>query len=529
MRPDERDRDIGNDQTLFRRSILQLGAGVGVLSAISVTSVSAQSDDVTADITASPSDPAPDEDIEFTAADSTPSDEIVAYEWDFDDGSTASGEVVTHSYDESGEYEVELTVETEDDETDSTTTDITVELDSELTADISTFPEDPELDDEISFNATGSTPSDEIIAYEWDFDDGSTASGDLVFHSYDESGEYEIELTVETDGETDSTTAEITVGLDSDLTADISISPEDPLLHEEIEFSAEDSTPSDEIVAYEWEFDDGSNDSGEVVSHSYDESGEYEVELTIETETEIETDTATVDVSAESARDLVADITATPDDPDPGDDIEFSAEDSTPSDRIVAYEWEFGDGSTASGEVVSHSYDESGEYEVELTVETETAIETMTTDISVGVVSDLTADITTFPDEQIPGETIEFSAEDSTPSDEIVSYEWDFGDGGTDTGDIVLYSYSDSGEYDAELTVKTDTATDTATTTVVVEPEPEPESEPTPDPEPEPEPDPDSEPEPTEIEVPGFGIGSSIAALGAAGYAIKRRLDPDQK
>lgn len=35
---------------------------------------------------------------------------------------------------------------------------------------------------------------------------------------------------------------------------------------------------------------------------------------------------------------------------------------------IVAYEWSFGDGKTESGEVVTHSYEKAGDYQVQLKV-----------------------------------------------------------------------------------------------------------------------------------------------------------------
>ncbi|MEY7852193.1 PKD domain-containing protein [Natrarchaeobius sp. A-rgal3] len=52
--------------------------------------------------------------------------------------------------------------------------------------------------------------------------------------------------------------------------------------------------------------------------------------------------------------------------PAPGDDVEFDA--SVSEGRIDAYEWDLGDGTEASGEVVVHSYTDEGEYEVELIV-----------------------------------------------------------------------------------------------------------------------------------------------------------------
>ncbi|WP_207890193.1 PKD domain-containing protein [Natrarchaeobius chitinivorans] len=52
------------------------------------------------------------------------------------------------------------------------------------------------------------------------------------------------------------------------------------------------------------------------------------------------------------------------DSPAPGEDVEFDA--STAEGEIDSYEWDLGDGTELEGEIVTHSYDDDGEYEVEL-------------------------------------------------------------------------------------------------------------------------------------------------------------------
>jgi len=68
-----------------------------------------------------------DEEITFDASDSSDNLEITSYEWDFDDGSTANGETVTHKFDEKGTYEVTLTVTDEAGNEDTDTVTVTVE------------------------------------------------------------------------------------------------------------------------------------------------------------------------------------------------------------------------------------------------------------------------------------------------------------------------------------------------------------------------------------------------------------------
>lgn len=54
-----------------------------------------------------------------------------------------------------------------------------------------------------------------------------------------------------------------------------------------------------------------------------------------------------------------------------------------------------------------------------------------------------------------PGETVRFDAAASTDAnDEILSFEWDFGDGGTDDGQTASHAYAAAGEYEVVLTAR---------------------------------------------------------------------------
>ncbi|MFC4405509.1 glycosyl hydrolase family 18 protein [Haloarchaeobius iranensis] len=63
---------------------------------------------------------------------------------------------------------------------------------------------------------------------------------------------------------------------------------------------------------------------------------------------------------------------------DPGTEVDFDASGSEGS--ISSYEWSFGDGGTATGEVVSHTFATAGEYTVELTVTNDSGTSDTATD-----------------------------------------------------------------------------------------------------------------------------------------------------
>ena len=96
-----------------------------------------------ADFTWSPERPLEDQEVVFDADRS--SGDIKEYRWDFDDGSTGRGESVTHEFDSSGFYRVNLEVEDEDGRTDDRTRVVQVRAEDQ---DLETYELDVEVLDE---------------------------------------------------------------------------------------------------------------------------------------------------------------------------------------------------------------------------------------------------------------------------------------------------------------------------------------------------------------------------------------------
>jgi subtilisin family serine protease len=122
---------------------------------------------------------------------------------------------------------------------------------------------------------------------------------------------------------------------------------------------------------------------------------------------------------------------------------------------ITSWEWNLGDGNTASGEVVTHTYGAGGAYQVTLTVtDTLGGTDSDTKLVAVGAVLPPVANFTHscslffffFMNCNFDGSS------SSSPSGEIVSWHWNFGDGGTGSGQTVSYLYV-LGVYNVTLTV----------------------------------------------------------------------------
>lgn len=78
-----------------------------------------------------------------------------------------------------------------------------------VSAVLNQLPENVVVGEQIRFDAGQSEGL--IGTYEWEFGDGKTATGQTVWHTYDEPGEYTVELQVTGPDDVDSTTATITV------------------------------------------------------------------------------------------------------------------------------------------------------------------------------------------------------------------------------------------------------------------------------------------------------------------------------
>ncbi len=173
-----------------------------------------EEDDMEADFTFTPEVIEVGENIQFTDESSSTNGTIVEWSWDFGDGETSTEQHPTHVYDEAGDYVVKLNVIDDNELSDVTTEEITVE-DQIITgpeAEFSFSPTDPEEDEEVQFTEESIEGDSEIVERSWEFGDGETSTEQHPTHVYDEAGDYTVELNVIDDNDlSDVITEEITV------------------------------------------------------------------------------------------------------------------------------------------------------------------------------------------------------------------------------------------------------------------------------------------------------------------------------
>ncbi|MGE5198045.1 MAG: PKD domain-containing protein [Rhodospirillaceae bacterium] len=190
----------------------------GQSASISKNVAVAATDVPKADFVISPTAPQVGEKVFFNGGTSTAATgrTIVQYDWDFGTGVQASGMLTSNTYTVAGSYTVVLTVT--DDAGMKGTTAKTVSIGTGGLKPTFTFsPTAPNNGDFVYFSASGSTSTNPITSYAWNFGDGGTASGVSPSHVFVCTGAtsdvtFVVRLTLQdSTGGTASTTSNVTV------------------------------------------------------------------------------------------------------------------------------------------------------------------------------------------------------------------------------------------------------------------------------------------------------------------------------
>jgi len=397
------------------------------------------------------------EEIDCDAFETTDTDDnLEDYDWNFGDGTSDSGESVSHTYDDPGTYYVDLTVTDTEGASDSASQQVTIEPEPNEppTAEINCERREYTVGEQIDCTSDGSAdPDGSLSEYAW------RVNGDIVYSSnldksFDAAGEYPVTLVVtDDDGLSDSDSMTLSISEPSPPNADISCEPQTVLSDERVSCTASGSTDADgDITNIEWEFGGEASGSGMSKSHSFSSPGEYTVYLEVVDATGL-SDTArtTVHVERPNQKPTVGfDVSSNT--PEVGESITFDAGDSIdPDGEVVEYQWSFPGGETKYGEQVSHTFDRTGKYTIELTVSDNTGAE-RTAQQTMSVLSRPDAAFEFGPKKPKPGHDVTFRAE--TDGD-IREYRWDFdNDGNIDQeGSRVSHRFDSNGRHSVTLEV----------------------------------------------------------------------------
>ncbi|MEX2400765.1 MAG: PKD domain-containing protein [Rhodothermales bacterium] len=131
-------------------------------------------------------------------------------------------------------------------------------------------------------------------------------------------------------------------------------------------FTASVNADATQPVAISWDFGDGATATGMTASHSYSSGGTYTVTATANNGRATDTSTCSVTVREPVPASIIG-IEASQTRFEVCGPVEIDFTSNVDGDEPVEYSWNFGDGSTGTGENPSHTYTEPGTYTVTLT------------------------------------------------------------------------------------------------------------------------------------------------------------------
>lgn len=308
--------------------------------------------------------------LQFNSSKSSDDIKIITYSWDFGDGNKNSLANPSHSYQSGGNYKVSLVV-TDGDGNTGTHTEVIEVLGDNPKAHFYLAPTKPTINTETVFNAHPSVDDKGIVSYDWDYGDGNTGKGIFEPYTYKTPGEYRVALLV-TDGDGNTDTYNMDIRVRSEVPdANMVVNPHPGETGQTITFDASTSTDDVGIVRYTWNFGDGNGAEGVKATHVYQEAKTYSVQLVAYDEdgqynaTDIG---LVINQGAGSNNPPTPLFTYSPENVVLGQGVDFNASGSSDDGSITDYIWDFGDGNTGTGVNTSHTYNQTGDYTVDLSV-----------------------------------------------------------------------------------------------------------------------------------------------------------------
>ncbi|MEP2771248.1 MAG: PKD domain-containing protein [Fulvivirga sp.] len=353
--------------------------------------------------------------IVFTAVSSA--DDIQFYDWDFGDGNTSTDENPSHTYASPGTYDVKLSVTDADPCENFTLGSITIYEDP-----VSSFdPPSGVVCNNQTVTFTNTTPDsfEGNESFEWQVDGVTVSTSRDLDYEFTTGGTFEVKLITSIPGCSDETIQNFDVTEGPSPNFIVSDGCVGTL------FDFINTTTGDNIVAYQWDFDNGFMSSEENPDpFEYDSPGTYNVTLSTENAagciTSIEKsltvyDPPVVDFSNELSCEL--------------DPTQFTDLSIVNNANIESWQWNFGDPASGSNSSTDqnpqHIFSQSGDFTVRLiTTTTFGCIDSLTQVVSVNEAPNANFSF----DKVCLGEEIQFQDEsEAVPGEQITNWAWNLG------------------------------------------------------------------------------------------------------
>ena len=307
--------------------------------------------------------------------------------------------------------------------------------------------------EEIMLDASYSRdPDGAPLEYRWDFNDDSFwdtdwSSSPIITHTWIEEYDGYVLLEV-SDGRLKDVHIE-SVEIQEFVAVDFTWRPMLVDAGIQIEFIDESMIYQGDIAEYIWDLGTKAPLSGRTPVTIFDDLGSHDVTLTLRHKngTTI-TLTKTIEIN-----EVTADYTWNPMPQIEGSTVRFKDSSTTLSTPITSWHWDFGDGEISAEQNPKHIYLDDGDYEVTLTVTNKDKTTHSVTNIAIILDMSPAAGFTYEPKPPTTGEQVTFTDLSQSLQDDIVSWQWDFGDGTTYNEQNPIHTYTEEGTYTVKLVV----------------------------------------------------------------------------
>lgn len=375
---------------------------------------------------------------------------IVSWQWNFGDGNTSTAVNPSHTYTMAGEYDVRLVVTNGGGCSDTILQRAAVTV-GKPAASFNLGSGPFCIGRPVAIHNT-STPFTSFDSTVWRFSDGVTIRQRDVSRIFNSPGLYSFSMYVWKGGCVDSTQGSFSV-LDKPAPT-FSYSPAIGCRVPHV-VNFQNTTPNSTVLS--WDFGNGQISNQQSASATYNSLGSFTVRMIVQHNNGcIDTLTIPAAVRVEAPR-IIA-LSGVPFDGCLPFTNVFNPT-IVSNDSIMAYNWDFGDGTTAAVRTPSKTYSIAGLYTVRLTITTLGGC-TATFASTVRVSERPVANFSATPRDVCPSTNVFFT--DSSRGT-ITRWQWSFGDGGSSSAQNPIYQYNDTGWMNVRLIVSNNQCHDTLT------------------------------------------------------------------
>jgi PKD repeat protein len=370
---------------------------------------------------------------------------ITGWEWNFGDGSPVSAlQNPSHAFDSAGTFVVQLIVFTNNGCSDTSSQTITIVAGPKAAFDFSSTC----AGSATVFNNQTTLQGGGALTYQWSFGDGGTSTAENPVYVYPAvAANYTVQLIAESPNGCTDTISKL-LRISNKANPSFTSSPAVSCINANIQFTSTSTVqPGDSIIAISWNFGDSPVIfSGNPVTHQYANAGTYTVTLNVKTFSDCDTSFSASITVIESPvanfafQNVCLDSSMT-----------FINQSTTPPGTTIdSVLWDFGDGTSASGAVVNHTYQSAGVYQVSLTVINSAGCSnTIQKQVTVHP-RPLASWVNSFP---CSGSSINFFNTSTIPGGNITAYQWNFGDNSASSLASPQHTYQSAGTYQVQLIV----------------------------------------------------------------------------